>query len=134
MAGDRARIVLHGIDEILLGYPDAVLELDCGPEIIICDLAPELFLYIRFEPEDFRLIEFQSLFALRIREVHHKDVLEAAHKFVHLLFTVACVLAHYDVTEVEERALVFLGEAVAGFDERAEIGRKVLFRGRDGLA
>ena len=130
----RAWILLHRVDQVLLGYSDLVLELYSSAEIVICDLSAELLLNVFSESQELSLIELESLFALRIRQIHDEYVLEVAHQLVHLLLAVACVLADNDVAEIEERTLVLFRESIAGLDERTEVGRKIFLSSRDGLA
>ena len=75
------------------------------------------------------LPELAAHFVLRVlRQLHDVRRAQLVEEFVHFLLSVAGRLSYDDVAEMEVRAGVRQCEAVARFDERAEVARQVLFR------
>ena len=68
-----------------------------------------------------------------VRQLHDVDRLELGHVLVHLLFTVAGGFPDPQVREIEVRAFIGFAEAIAAFDQRAEVARQIFFRFLDGF-
>ena len=66
-----------------------------------------------------------------LRQFEHIHRLGRAHQLEHLLLAVAGGLRHNQVRPIQEGVLPCDLVAEGGFDQRAEIGRQMLFRSRD---
>ena len=109
-----------------------VSERDGGRKLFVGDRgAAELFQPL-LERRDlmFPELEAQRVFPA-LRQLHHVRGAQLAQQLVHLLLAVAGGLADDQVTEVEVGTGVGEGESIAGFYERAEVARQVLFRRGD---
>ena len=68
-----------------------------------------------------------------VRQLHYVYRLEFGHVLVHLLFAVAGGFADHQIGEIKVGAFIGFAEAVAAFNQRAEIARQVFLRLFDGF-
>ena len=129
----RRRVQLHQLIEVAQGQAVLVGKVHLLAQLFLGDLDAEFFFQLVFEGDDLLAPELAAHRGLAVWQLHDVGILDLAEHLVHLLLAVAGGLADNQVGEVEEGALLGLGKAVAGFDQRAEVARQVLLRFRDGL-
>ena len=129
----RRRVQLHQLIEVAQGQAVLVGQMYLFAQLFLGDLDAEFFFQLVFEGDDLLAPELAAHRRLAVWQLHDVGILDLAEHLIHLLLAVAGGLADNQVGEVEEGALLGLGKAVAGFDQRAEVARQVLLRFRDGL-
>ena len=133
LAQNRNRLNLGQRVKFFHRAANLVHDLDLFADCLVGDGGLKVGFQLFLELDNLLGPQLQALGALGVWQLHSVHWLELTEVFVHLLLAVAGGLADNQVGEVEVRAFVGLGKAVAGFDQRAEVARQVLFRVRDGF-
>ena len=133
-AGNGRGVGAQHFHEMRAGLAQRVSLPRRGAQRIVRDLRAEALFKIFLQPPHLgapHIARIRKIDALR--QMQQKELLAARHQLIHLFLPVARRLADNEIGKVGIRALVAHIEAVARFDERAEIARQIDLRCRDRL-